>query len=174
MYKHEDIIDTSLQPGSILCSDGSIVHPSLFSPNEKEAIGVVFWCNDGNNPDIKETAYAVSLEDLEENLLIDTDEDIANVSEDENSFDGAANTAAIMNFAIKDSLAYPAAQKAIEYAPKGVVRCLLALSHKTKQSLIILKRYILLSQSLEERTLMVGTGVLQKMEQEKILLKCLH
>ena len=42
--KHEDIIDTSLQPGSILCSDGSIVHPSLFSPNEKEAIGVVFWC----------------------------------------------------------------------------------------------------------------------------------
>ena len=25
-----------------------------------------------------------------------------------------------MNFAIKDSLAYPAAQKAIEYAPKGV------------------------------------------------------
>ena len=32
--KHEDIIDTSLQPGSILCSDGSIVHPSLFSPNE--------------------------------------------------------------------------------------------------------------------------------------------
>ena len=102
--KHEDIIDTSLQPGSILCSDGSIVHPSLFSPNEKEAIGVVFWCNDGNNPDIKETAYAVSLEDLEENPLIDTDEDIANVSEDENSFDGAANTA----------------QKAIEYAPKGV------------------------------------------------------
>ena len=31
-----------------------------------------------------------------------------------------ANTAAIMKFAIKDSLAYPAAQKAIEYAPKGV------------------------------------------------------
>lgn len=118
--KHEDIIDTSLQPGSILCSDGSIVHPSLFSPSEKEAIGVVFWCNDGNNPDIKETAYAVSLEDLEENPLIDTNEDIANVSEDENSFDGAANTAAIMNFAIKDSIAYPAAQKAIEYAPKGV------------------------------------------------------
>ena len=96
----------------------SLIH--IFSPSEKEAIGVVFWCNDGNNPNIKETAYAVSLEDLEENPLIDTDEDIANVSEDENSFDGAANTAAIMNFAIKDSLAYPAAQKAIEYAPKGV------------------------------------------------------
>ena len=57
---------------------------------------------------------------LEENFLINTDEDIANVSEDESSFDGAANTAAIMNFAIKDSIAYPAAQKAIEYAPKGV------------------------------------------------------
>lgn len=72
-----------------------------------------------------------------------------------------------MNFAIKDSLAYPAAQKAIEYAPKVLQVGLLALSHKTKQSLIILKRYILLSQSLEERTLMVGTGVLQKMEQER-------
>lgn len=108
--KHEDIIDTSLQPGSILCSDGSIVHPSLFHPMKRSHWSCI-WCNDGNNPDIKETAYAVSLEDLEENPLIDTDEDIANVSEDENSFDGAANTAAIMNFAIKDSLAYPAAQK---------------------------------------------------------------
>lgn len=29
--KHEDIIDTSLQPGSILCSDGSIVHPHFFT-----------------------------------------------------------------------------------------------------------------------------------------------
>ena len=172
--KHEDIIDTSLQPGSILCSDGSIVHPSLFSPSEKEAIGVVFWCNDGNNPNIKETAYAVSLEDLEEKFLINTDEDIANVSEDENSFDGAANTAAIMNFAIKDSIAYPAAQKAIEYAPKVLQVGLLALLHKIKQSLTILKKYILLSQSLEVHTLMVGTGVLQKMEQAKILLKFLR
>ncbi|SUX02119.1 Uncharacterised protein [Bacteroides fragilis NCTC 9343] len=34
-------------------------------------------------------------------FLIDTDTRIANVSEDENSFDGAANTAAIMNFAKK-------------------------------------------------------------------------
>lgn len=150
------------------------MHPSLFSPNEKEAIGVVFWCNDGNNPDIKETAYAVSLEDLEENPLIDTDEDIANVSEDENSFDGAANTAAIMNFAIKDSLAYPAAQKAIEYAPKGVTGWFIGSIAQNKAISNNLERYILLSQSLEERTLMVGTGVLQKMEQEKILLKCLH
>lgn len=150
------------------------MHPSLFSPSEKEAIGVVFWCNDGNNPNIKETAYAVSLEDLEENPLIDTDEDIANVSEDENSFDGAANTAAIMNFAIKDSLAYPAAQKAIEYAPKGVTGWFIGSIAQNKAISNNLERYILLSQSLEERTLMVGTGVLQKMEQEKILLKCLH
>ena len=41
------------------------------------------------------------------------------------SYTHLANTAAIMNFAIKDSLAYPAAQKAIEYAPKG---CLLYTS----------------------------------------------
>lgn len=130
--KHEDIIDTSLQPGSILCSDGSIVHPSLFSPNEKEAIGVVFWCNDGNNPDIKETAYAVSLEDLEENPLIDTDEDIANVSEDENSFDGAANTAAIMNFAIKDS-SLSSSSKSYRIRTKRCYRLVYWL-YRTKQS----------------------------------------
>ena len=73
-----------------------------------------------------------------------------------------------MNFAIKDSLAYPAAQKSYRIRTQRCYRLVYWLYRtKTKQSLIILKRYILLSQSLEERTLMVGTGVLQKMEQEK-------
>lgn len=40
--KHEDIIDTSLQPGSILCSDGSIVHPSLFHPMKKKPLELYF------------------------------------------------------------------------------------------------------------------------------------
>lgn len=118
--KHEDIIDTSFQPGNILCSDGSVIHPSLFSESQKNAIGIVFWCNDGSDTNIKDIGYAVSLEDLEADLLIKTDEDISNVSENESSFDGAANTAAIMTFAIKDSLDYPAVKKTIEYAPKGV------------------------------------------------------
>lgn len=118
--KHEDAIDTSFQPGNVLCSDGSVIHPSTFSESQKTAIGIVFWCNDGNDTSIKDIGYAVSLEDLEAALLIKTDEDIANVSESESNFDGAANTAAIMTFAIKDSLDYPAVKKAIEYAPKGV------------------------------------------------------
>lgn len=92
--------------GSILCSDGSIVYFLFFLFNEKEVIGVVFWCNDGNNFDIKEIVYVVLLEDLEENFLIDIDEDIVNVLEDENSFDGVVNIVVIMNFVIKDSLVY--------------------------------------------------------------------
>lgn len=117
--QHEDIIDTSFQPGNILCSDGSVIHPSLYSDSDKKAIGIVFWCNDGKS-NITDIGYAVSLEDLEENLLIDTDEDISNVTEDETSFDGASNTAAILSYAIKDSLDYSAIQRTIEYSPQGV------------------------------------------------------
>lgn len=40
--KHEDIIDTSLQPGSILCSDGSIVHPRFFHPVKKKPLELYF------------------------------------------------------------------------------------------------------------------------------------
>ena len=79
-----------------------------------------------------------------------------------------------MNFAIKDSLAYPAAQKAIEYAPKGVTGWFIGSIAQNKAISNNLEKVYSSSQSLEERTLMVGTGVLQKMEQEKILLKCLH
>lgn len=118
--KHEDIINTDFQVGNILCSDGSILHPSLFDGSEKKAVAIVFWCNDGSNPNIKDMGYAVSLEDLPADLLIDMDEDISNVSESETEFDGAANTAAIANIAIKDNINYPAVKKALEYAPYGV------------------------------------------------------
>lgn len=37
--KHEDIIDTSLQPGSILCSDGS---PRFFHPVKKKPLELYF------------------------------------------------------------------------------------------------------------------------------------
>ena len=40
--KHEDIIATSLQPGSILCSDGSTVNPSLFYPVKKKPLELYF------------------------------------------------------------------------------------------------------------------------------------
>ena len=78
-----------------------------------------------------------------------------------------------MNFAIKDSLAYPAAQKAIEYAPKGVTGWFIGSIAQNKAISNNLEK-VYSSFSIIGGTLMVGTGVLQKMEQEKILLKCLH
>jgi hypothetical protein len=43
--KHEDIIDTSLQPGSILCSDGSIVHDDITPIMDNRIIYIFFILN---------------------------------------------------------------------------------------------------------------------------------
>jgi len=116
--KHEEVIDTSFQVGSIFCSDGSVIHPSLFAGSGKTAIGVVFWCNNGSNTSISEKGYAVALEDLESDYLVRSAENIPNVSEDEKAFDGAANTASILNFA--DTIPCPAVLKTVRYSPHGV------------------------------------------------------
>lgn len=118
--KHEAVIDTSLQVGHILCSDGSILHPEIYEPNSKTAIGIIFWVNDGKTNLTSDKALAVSLVDLDAAILIDSDKDISNVSENMNSFDGAGNTTAIMVEALKDSLDYPAVKSAVEYSPNGV------------------------------------------------------
>lgn len=117
--KHEIVADYTFQVGNILCSDGSVVHPAQYSSN-KPAIGVIFWKNDGANPNIKVAGYAVSLVDLEAALLIDTNKDIPNVSESEAEFDGAANTAAIYNFALKDTLNCKAVKQTLSFAPGNV------------------------------------------------------
>lgn len=131
--KHEEIVDTSFQVGNIYCSDGSIIHPTQLSSSGKIPVGVVFWCNDGSNPKITDIGYAVSLEDLSVDLLINTEEDIPNVSESEDTFDGAANTAAIVTFAMKDSLPYPAIQKTLQYAPNGVTGWFMPSAGQSKE-----------------------------------------
>lgn len=117
--KHEDIIDTSFQPGCILCKNGSVIHPSQYDP-AMGAVGVVFWCNDGQNPDITASGFAIALEDIGVDYLVDSEEDISGVTESETAFDGAANTTAIYTFALKDSISFPAVQLTMSYKPSGM------------------------------------------------------
>lgn len=114
--KHEEPIDTSFQVGNILLANGSVVHPSQYDCEKDNAIGVVFWCNDGSK-DNNDKGYAVAIRDLGEGLLIDSNDNIANVSEDENKFDGLSNTVSIVQFARKDSIDCAAAEMAINYNP---------------------------------------------------------
>lgn len=114
--KHEDLVDVSFQPGNILLTDGRVIHPSLYNANEHKAIGVIFWCNDGSGI-TDDLGYAVALEDLEEDYLVDTTDDISSVTESQTEFDGESNTAGIITFAMKDSIPCPAAEKAINYNP---------------------------------------------------------
>lgn len=118
--KHEEIIDNSLKIGNIYCSDGSIVNPSLFNKDgNKKAIGIVFWYNNGNQ-ETKDIGYAVALQDLQSDFLIDAEENISNVSEDENALNGASNTAAIKVYAAADTIPINAVEKVLEYKPEGV------------------------------------------------------
>ena len=117
--RHEEVIDTTLQPGHILCSNGEIVHPDLFNDHH-DAVGIVFWCNDGSNPKIKDLGYAVSLHDIGYEFLMAYNIDVSGVSEDEDAFDGAANTIAFLAYATKDTIAVPAIDLAINYTPSGM------------------------------------------------------
>ena len=117
--KHEDVVNTDFQIGNILCADGRVLHPTLFNKEKDSAVGVVFWTNPGDAK-IKDMGYAVALKDLESCMLIDAFENISSVTEDEKAFDGAANTAAILNFGITKEIETPAAKKASEYIPHGL------------------------------------------------------
>lgn len=116
----EDIYDHKIKVGYVYCSDGSTLHPDFFKDSNKKAIGVVFWIN-SNFKANDDLAYAVSLEDLENDFLINSDENIDNVTEDENDFNGASNTAGYLAIGIKDSLKkIPAIEKVVKYAPENV------------------------------------------------------
>ncbi len=115
--KHLDTIDVSFQVGSIVCSDGSIVHRSQYSDN-MDAVGVVFWVND-KNIEGREVGYAVSLSDIEPCFMIDTLTNITSVSESMFDFDGRHNTVAIYNYAVELSRSAPAVESTIQYSPYG-------------------------------------------------------
>ena len=113
-------VDTTLQPGHIYCSDGSVLHPVEYRGSGKTAVGVVFWTNGGRDTGTTVRAYAVSLHDLPAEFWAETNEHIPDVATDENDFSGAANTAAILIHRDKNQIATPAALAAVSYAPAGV------------------------------------------------------
>lgn len=114
--RHEDIIDTSFQHGNILLSNGNVIHPSVYNKEKDKAIGVVFWCNKDKDPK-KAIGYAVSLQDIGTELLVNTTDNISSVSESEIDFDGESNTAGIITYAMKDSIECQAATLAMDYDP---------------------------------------------------------
>lgn len=108
----EEDVYTEIKVGNVLCQDGSVVHPTLL--NGKKPVAVIFWCNTGDaeNTDL---AYAVSIQDIGEDFLTERMENIGDVSEDMQSYDGLKNTSAYKIDAEKDSLSVPAIDLALEY-----------------------------------------------------------
>lgn len=131
--KHEDVLNIEFQVGNILCDDGSVLHPSLFRDSGKKAVGIVFWTNEGNNSNVVDMGYAVSLEDLESEMLVDASENISSVSEDETAFDGAANTAGIISFGVTKNVLTPAATTVCNYSPDGVAGWFIPSAAQSKQ-----------------------------------------
>lgn len=119
-HKHEPVIDNSLKVGNILCSDGSILNPSLVKSYAKNPIGVIFWRNDYKDASITDQAYAVAIEDIGEDYLIDIVENISKVSEDEAKFDGSSNTSALITFCIENNINSPVIKKVVSYNPYNV------------------------------------------------------
>lgn len=117
--KHEEIEDTTFQIGNILCSDGSVLHPSLFAKSGKKAVGIIFWTNKGEDH-ISDYGYAVALHDIGRDIMIEKEDDISNVTENENDYNGASNTAAIIAYAKAEDVESPAAKLAVEYSPMGM------------------------------------------------------
>ena len=119
--EHEDVsyLTDEYKIGNIVCSDGSIIHPSLYS-SQYRAVGVIFWVN-GDNDSTTDKAYAVSLQSLGEHILVPDSlcEDIQNVSSDKLSFNGFNNTVGFQTFMLDKKSKFPAIINVVEYSPYG-------------------------------------------------------
>ena len=116
--KCEDIIDTSVQVGSVVCSDGTIVNPLLYDDGKMEAIAVVFYVNTINEEG-KEKGYAVAIEDVAECSMLEKLEDVGEVSESLTDYDGMQNTAGFLNYAKEAKITTDASSAAVAYSPYG-------------------------------------------------------
>lgn len=121
-----------VQAGSIYCSDGSLISPLKYTQSGKSAIGVVFWVNDYSNSSIKESAFAVALNDLNPTYLINKLENISGVSESETAYDGAANTASFFIYASTNNIPAAAIENTYSFKPYGVGGWYIPSSAQTK------------------------------------------
>jgi hypothetical protein len=100
--RYEDLLDSSIKPGYIYCSDGSIIHPAQYDESSKKAIGIIFWTNPNNN-DIQDKGYAVALTDIVNTQWASDNVHIDNISSNANDYLGLANTAAMIIYNENDS-----------------------------------------------------------------------
>ncbi len=116
--KCEDVIDTSVQVGSVVCSDGTIVNPLLYDDDKMQAVAVVFYVNT-QNEEGRERGYAVALEDIAECSMLENLVEISEVSESLTDYDGMQNTVGFLNYANDEEISAEAASASTAYSPFG-------------------------------------------------------
>ena len=87
---HFDVPDTAIQPGHVLCTDGTVLSYTAYEQSGKRAIAVLF--DAGQREDAEGYGYAVSLWDIEPLAFADSLGVDQDTSADPIAFDGNANT----------------------------------------------------------------------------------
>lgn len=90
---HFDVPDTAIQPGHVLCTDGTVLSYTAYELSDKTAVAVLFDTKNVDNEEIKEKyGYAVYLWDLEPLAFADSLGVAQGTSADPIAFDGNVNT----------------------------------------------------------------------------------
>lgn len=90
---HFDVPDTAIQPGHVLCTDGTVLSYTAYELSDKTAVAVLFDTKNVDNEETKEKyGYAVYLWDLEPLAFADSLGVAQGTSADPIAFDGSVNT----------------------------------------------------------------------------------
>lgn len=90
---HFDVPDTAIQPGYVLCTDGTVLSYTAYELSDKTAVAVLFDTKNVDNEETKEKyGYAVYLWDLEPLAFADSLGVAQGTSADPIAFDGSVNT----------------------------------------------------------------------------------
>lgn len=90
---HFDVPDTAIQPGHVLCTDGTVLSYTAYELSDKTAVAVLFDTKNVDNEETKEKySYAVYLWDLEPLAFADSLGVAQGTSADPIAFDGSVNT----------------------------------------------------------------------------------
>lgn len=95
---HFDVSDTAIQPGHVLCTDGTVLSYTAYELSDKTAVAVLFDTKNVDNEEIKEKyGYAVYLWDLEPLAFADSLGVAQGTSADPIAFDGNVNTSKLFD-----------------------------------------------------------------------------
>lgn len=95
---HFDVPDTAIQPGHVLCTDGTVLSYTAYELSDKTAVAVLFDTKNVDNEETKEKyGYAVYLWDLEPLAFADSLGVAQGTSADPIAFDGSVNTSKLFD-----------------------------------------------------------------------------